>query len=241
MIVSRKAAQIEPQLSVGVVIVAAGKSRRMGGTDKLFAPVHGRPLLAHCLETFNRSELIRAVSVATSALNLPRVRRLLDDCGIMKPSSVVEGGARRQDSVARALAALRHVDIVLVHDGVRPFIDDSMIRRAVEEAREWGAATAAVPVKDTIKIAASDMTVSDTPVRTSLWAAQTPQAFTIDLLRRAHREVAYDVTDDAAMVEAIGRPVKLFMGSYDNIKVTTPEDIQVAESIARRRSQDVTA
>ena len=210
----------------------------MRGTDKLFAPISGRPLLAHCLETFNNSELVRAVSVATSATNLSGVHKLLDDFGPTKPTQVVEGGARRQDSVALALAALKDIDIVLVHDGARPFVDERMIRSAVEEAREWGAATAAVPVKDTIKIAGPDMTVSGTPVRTSLWAAQTPQSFAIDLLRRAHLEICRNVTDDAAMVEAMGRPVKLFMGSYDNIKVTTPEDLLIAESIARVRSQD---
>ena len=100
---------------------------------------------------------------------------------------------------------------------------------------DFGAATAAVPVKDTIKVATPEMTVASTPVRDTLWAAQTPQSFELNLLREAHSQVKHDVTDDAAMVEALGHPVKLFMGSHENIKVTTPEDIPVAEAIARAR------
>ncbi len=207
----------------------------MEGRDKLFIPILGRPLLMYCLDAFERSPHVDRIAVATAAENAQRVRGLASRCEIGKLASVVPGGARRQDSVYNAFNALGDVDIVIVHDGARPFVDDATIDCSIEEARSWGAASAAVPVKDTIKVATPDMTVASTPVRDTLWAAQTPQSFNVDLLREAHSRIRHDVTDDAAMVEALGRTVKLFMGSHENIKVTTPEDIPVAEAIARAR------
>ena len=217
---------------VGVAVVAAGESRRMRGVDKTFATIAGRPLLVHSLETFDRSPSVNSISVATSVSRIEAVQDMVREYGFSKVLSVVEGGARRQDSVLNALRALGEVDIVLIHDGARPFVDQPTIERAAAAANEWGAASAAVPVKDTIKVVDSDLSVVNTPLRDHLWAAQTPQAFRLDILLRAHSEVSRDVTDDAAMVEAIGHPVKLFMGSYLNLKVTTPEDLLFAEAIA---------
>ena len=217
---------------VGVAVVAAGQSTRMRGVDKQFATIAGRPFLARSLETFDRSPSINSVSIAASASRVETVREMVRKCGLVKVVSVVEGGARRQDSVLNAVRALDNMDIVLIHDGARPFVDQPTIERAVAAASEWGAASAAVPVKDTIKVADGNLAVVDTPSRDLLWAAQTPQAFHLDILLRAHSEISRDVTDDAAMVEAIGHPVKLFMGSYLNIKVTTPEDLLFAEAIA---------
>ena len=213
-------------------MVAAGQSSRMRGVDKLFVTLAGRPLLAHSLATFDRSPLVNCMSIAASVTRIETLRELIVKNGFAKVVSIVEGGARRQDSVLKAVRGLGEVDIVLIHDGARPFVDHCIIDRAVAAASEWGAAVAAVPVKDTIKVVDSDLSVVDTPSRDGLWAAQTPQAFRLELLLRAHSEVSRDVTDDAAMVEAIGHPVKLFMGSYLNIKVTTPEDLLFAEVIA---------
>ena len=231
-----QSAEPKPVLSlsngVGVAVVAAGESRRMRGVDKQFATIAGRPLLAHSLETFDRSPSVRSISVAASASKIEAVREMVGEYGFGKVVSVVEGGARRQDSVLNAVRELGKVDIVLIHDGARPFVDQPTIERAVATASEWGAAIAAVPVKDTIKLVDSGLCVVDTPSRDRLWVAQTPQAFRLDILLRAHSEISRDVTDDAAMVEAIGHPVKLFMGSYLNIKVTTPEDLLFAEAIA---------
>ena len=231
-----QSAEPKPVLSlsngVGVAVVAAGESRRMRGVDKQFATIAGRPLLAHSLDTFDRSPLVNCISVAASASGIEAVREMVREYEFVKIASVVEGGARRQDSVLNAVHGLGDVDIVLIHDGARPFVDQPTIDRAVSAANEWGAAIAAVPVKDTIKVADGNLAVVDTPSRDLLWAAQTPQAFHLDVLLRAHSEVSRDVTDDAAMVEAIGHPVKLFMGSYLNIKVTTPEDLLFAEAIA---------
>ena len=207
----------------------------MEGRDKLFIPVLGRPLLLYCLEAFQNSPQVDRISIATASGSVAHVRDLALEYGISKVVAVALGGARRQDSVANALDALGDVDIVMVHDGARPFVDGAIIERAIDAVRESGAATAAVPVKDTIKVASPDMTVASTPPRNTLWAAQTPQSFDLELLREAHRTISDDVTDDAAMIEMLGRPVKLFMGSHDNIKVTTPEDIPVAEAIAKAR------
>ena len=212
--------------------MAAGQSSRMRGVDKPFATIAGRPLLVHCLETFDRSPLVDSISVATSVSRIEAVQDMVREYGFSKVLSVVEGGARRQDSVLNAVRGLGDVDTVLIHDGARPFVDQPTIERAAAAASEWGAAIAAVPVKDTIKVVDSGLSVVDTPSRDRLWAAQTPQAFRLDILLRAHAEVSHDVTDDAAMVEAIGHPVKLFMGSYLNLKVTTPEDLLFAEAIA---------
>ena len=227
--------------AVGVAVVAGGVSSRMEGRDKLFIPILGRPLLLYCLEAFQNSPHVDRISIATASGSIARVRDLAFEHGVSKVASVTPGGARRQDSVANALDALGEVEIVMVHDGARPFVDDAIIERAVDAARESGAATAAVPVKDTIKIASPNMTVASTPPRDTLWAAQTPQSFDIELLREAHRTISDDVTDDAAMVEMLDRPVKLFMGSHANIKVTTPEDIVVAEAIARARLEKSSA
>ncbi len=220
---------------VGVAVLAAGNSRRMHGVDKLFARIAGAPLLAHCLESFNASSQVGQIVIAASESSIGAIQGLTDEYQIHKVRSIVEGGARRQDSVLNALRELEGCEIVLVHDGARPFVDGDMISRAVETALASGAACAAVPVKDTIKVVGDDMMVVKTPERSSLWAAQTPQAFRYDLLFRAHREVTNDATDDAAMVEALGHPVKLFRGSYENMKVTTPDDIPIAQAVADSR------
>ena len=225
---------------VGVAIVAAGESRRMGGMDKLFAEVAGKPLIAYCLEVFDRSPDIDSIAIATSPANVEPIQGMVAERRLNKVASVVRGGARRQDSVLAALERLTDADIALVHDAARPFVDERIIRDAIAAAREHGAATAAVPVKDTIKVASEDMTIVSTPPRDSLWSAQTPQSFERGLLLEAHASVSGDVTDDASMVEAAGHAVKLFMGSYDNIKVTTPEDLYLAEAIARARGGSAT-
>ena len=223
--------------TAAAIVLAAGESRRMDGVDKLFAPVGGTPVLLRSLRTFARSEAVDSVVVAAARGGIGRVRQLAREVAVgvdsRKPIIVVEGGARRQDSVAAALAEIRGAEIVLVHDGARPFVSGRVISDAVRNAAEYGAAVPAIPVKDTIKLAAADMTVADTPPRSRLWAAQTPQAFRADILREAHRRVSADATDDAAMVEALGIPVNLFAGDPRNIKITAPEDLAVADAIAR--------
>ena len=221
--------------------MAGGVSRRMQGRDKLFVPILDRPLLLYCMEAFERSPHVDCIAIAAAPESVARVQKLSSKHSISKLVSLVIGGERRQDSVANALNSLGEVDVVMVHDGARPFVDDQIIQRAVDTALESSAATAAVPVKDTIKVASPHMTVASTPLRDTLWAAQTPQSFDPNLLLEAHRTISDDVTDDAAMIEMLGRPVKMFMGAYYNIKVTTPEDIPVAEAIAKARRETLSS
>ena len=159
----------------------------------------------------------------------------MEESGWHKVKEVCSGGRRRQDSVRAGLNSLHDTEWTVVHDGARPCIEGDLITRGLLEAKETGAAVAAVPVRDTIKLAGSDLLVTKTLARSSLWAAQTPQVFKMEILSRAHRTVLEDATDDASMVEQIGTTVRIFMGSYENIKITTTADIPVAEAILRAR------
>jgi len=202
----------------------------MGGTDKLFVHLAGRPLLAHVLGRLQECRLVHRMVLVVSSANLQRARDLVAEYGIDKLSAVCRGGPRRQDSVRLGLEALGPCDLVLVHDGARLLIEP-VISEGLEAARETGAALPAIPIADTVKVAGPDGTVDRTLDRSRLWAAQTPQVFRYDLLLRAHREVTAEVTDDAAMVEALGLPVKLYPGSPLNIKVTSPEDLRLAQGL----------
>ena len=223
--------------SVGAVVVAAGKSSRMGGLDKIFTPVLGQPLIAYSLAQFETFAPVTQVALVLDEGFLERGETLVRQAGYHKVARVCRGGARRQDSVRSGLESLSPCDLVVIHDGARPCLDHSMLSRGLAAAQEWGAAVAGVPVKDTIKSASSQDLVLDTPSRETLWAAQTPQIFRYPLLWDAHQRCRQLVTDDAAMVESLGHPVKMFLGSYENLKVTTPEDLAVAEVFLKARSR----
>jgi 2-C-methyl-D-erythritol 4-phosphate cytidylyltransferase len=216
----------------GGIIVAAGSSTRMGGVDKLLQPLGGRPLLAHSLAVFAGRPRIERLIVVASEANLEAVRAL---AAYFAGISVVPGGARRRDSVLCGLQALEGCDIVVVHDGARPLVTAALIDAALDGALEAGAALCAVPVADTVKRANATGLVEATVARDALWLAQTPQAFRAELLRRAHAATEVDATDDAALVELLGEPVRLVPGSRDNLKVTTPEDLALAEALIAAR------
>ena len=219
--------------TVGVVIVAAGRSTRMGGVDKTFAPILGLPLVAHTIDRFEASPQVDQVVLVLAAESLDRGRKLVLERGYRKVAHVCAGGERRQDSVRNGLELLSPCDWVLVHDGARPCLDQAMLERGLNAATECGAAVAGVPVKDTIKLVSPDQMVQETPDRSLLWAAQTPQVFRFSMLLEAHRTCTADVTDDASLVESLGYPVKMFQGSFQNIKVTTAEDLVIAEAFLR--------
>ena len=221
------------QTKIAAILLAAGGSTRMNGVDKIVVPLLGRPLLEYSLQQLAESASIDSIVVVAGGNNAGAVRSLANQDKI---TAVCTGGPRRQDSVRAGLDHVGSATHVLVHDGARPLIDAPLVSRMVEAASMYDAAIAAVPVKDTIKMAGDDMTVLKTVPRDKLWSVQTPQIFDADLLRTAHRNIASDVTDDASMVEMLGHQVKLFMGSYENLKVTTPEDIVMAEAILRSRS-----
>ena len=221
---------------LGAIVVAAGSSRRMEGPDKTFAPLLGRPLLSYCLMALHSSSVVSSIVLVLSRNNLAKGRELVESNQWDKVDQLCTGGHRRQDSVSNGLRYLSDCEWVLVHDAARPLLDEDLIQRGLSAALEAGAAVAAVPVKDTIKVTDSQGLVVDTPSRDTLWAAQTPQIFRRDLLEQAHRQISETVTDDARMVELIGRRVKVFQGSYDNLKVTTPEDLTIVEAILAARS-----
>ena len=225
------------EATVGAIIVAAGSSTRMVGVDKTFAPLLGRPLITHTLDRFEEFPQVAEIVLALAADSVELGRSLVRDRGYRKVSQVCAGGARRQDSVRAGLEALDPCQWVMVHDGARPGLDSALLLRGLEAAAASpdGAAIAGVPVKDTIKVVDVDGLVADTPPRETLWAAQTPQIFGYDLLCRAHAEFEGDATDDAMMVEALGCQVSMFTGSYENLKVTTPEDLVVMDAVLRGR------
>jgi 2-C-methyl-D-erythritol 4-phosphate cytidylyltransferase len=212
------------------VIVAAGAGTRMRGADKLFSVVAGRPLLAHSISAFESCEPIDRIVLVVSEANLERGRSLVAEEGFAKVVVVCTGGPRRQDSVKRGLAALGPCDWVAVHDGGRPLVRPGLIARGLEAARETGAAVPVLPLADTIKEIDETGAITRTLNRSRLVAVQTPQVVRYDLLVRAHDEVADDVTDDAAMVEALGCSVATFEGSSRNVKITTAEDLMLAEA-----------
>ena len=215
--------------SAGAVVVAAGKSARMGGVDKIFASLLGKPLICHTLDALETCPSITDIVLVVDADSLDHGRKLVRRHGYRKVSSVCSGGQRRQDSVLCGLQALSPCEWVVIHDGARPCLDAAILQRGLEAAQESGAAVAGVPVKDTIKVVSRQGAVEATPDRESLWAAQTPQVFRLDVLWDAHRRCTDAVTDDAMMVESLGGQVKMFSGSYENLKVTTPEDLLLAE------------
>ena len=223
--------------NVGVVIVAAGRSSRMGGIDKTFAPLLGRPLIAHTLDHFESSSLVDQIVLVLAEDALERGRQLVQDHGLSKVAHVCAGGQRRQDSVRNGLELLAPCDWVMVHDGARPCLDEAMLKRGLDAAAEYGSAVAGVPVKDTIKRVSDGQMVAETPDRSLLWAAQSPQIFRYDILLEAHRTCTEDVTDDAAMVESLGHPVKMFLGAVQNIKVTTADDLVIAEAFLKSTSR----
>ncbi len=170
------------------------------------------------------------IALVLSSENIERGRDLAAEYGMTKISPICLGGPRRQDSVRLGLEALGECDWVLVHDGARLLVNP-LLSEGLEAAQETGAAVPAVPITDTVKSAGPDGIIERTLDRGRLWAAQTPQVFRYDLLLRAHREITADVTDDAAMLEALGLPVKLYPGSPLNIKVTKLEDLRTAEAL----------
>ncbi len=222
---------------VGAVIVAAGKSERMGNADKMFAPLGVEPLLLRTTRPFQQCSQVDQIVVVVSGEREMQCRHLVTGPAWSKVSDVCLGGRRRQDSVAEGLKRLTDCDWVIIHDGARPLVTVELIERGLEAAKETGAAVAAVPVSDTIKVSGEDGAVRETPPRQNLWAVQTPQVFSIGIISDAYQNADEDVTDSASLVERLGYRVKIFMGSNDNIKVTTPADLALAEILWQKHER----
>ncbi|WP_421382611.1 2-C-methyl-D-erythritol 4-phosphate cytidylyltransferase [Bacillus salacetis] len=224
-----------------VIIPAAGQGKRMkAGKNKLLLELEGRPILIHTLEVFERDSDCEGIILAVHSDDKEALAELAVTHEITKVKNMVLGGKERQDSVYNALKSVENAEMVLVHDGARPFIAGSVIKELVKEAEIRGAAIAAAPVKDTIKKAA-DGVVQETIERSSLWQVQTPQAFRTQLLMDAHQRAereGFTGTDDASLVERMGEEVGIIESDYDNIKITTPEDLYFAEAILAKRRQN---
>ncbi len=221
------------------VIVSAGKGQRFSeGRKKQFVSLAGKPVLAHTLDRFERCPLVEAVLLVIGEEDIDYCfREIIEKYQYKKIFHVVPGGKHRQDSVKNGIDALSgDVEIVLIHDGVRPFITEEMIENAIRSAIRFQAVVLAMPVKETIKMADPDGKVLRTLDRNSLWQVQTPQAFQAGLIRQALRKASEDGflgTDDASLVERLGVEVHIVPGSYSNIKITTPEDLVLAHHLLR--------
>ncbi len=214
----------------GAVIVAAGNASRMGGIDKVMAPIGGEPMIVRTVRAFQECDCISEIVIVTRPDLIVPIQDLCHEFG--KVRCVVAGGANRQESVGNGLNALSgKVELAAIQDGARPFATWQMIDRVVRAANTYGAAAPAVPVKDTIKVVSGGV-VDHTPERKTLQAVQTPQVFNFDLLRGALKKAQEDgaeVTDDCSAVERLGMRVKIVEGDERNIKVTTPMDLKIAE------------
>lgn len=224
---------------VSVVITAAGKGTRMGmSRNKQYIDILGKPVLARTITAFESCDKIDEIIVTVNEADIDYCKScVINKYGFNKVKAIVAGADTRQRSVYNGLKSVsQNCEIVLIHDGARPFIDTACIEKCISEARLNGAVCAAVPVKDTIKQTDADGFVDKTVDRSSLWSIQTPQTFEYALIMQAHEraeEDGFTGTDDAMLAERLGRKVRLVMGSYYNIKITTREDIAIAEAICR--------
>jgi 2-C-methyl-D-erythritol 4-phosphate cytidylyltransferase len=221
-------------MKADAVIVSAGKGQRfMEGKKKQFYLLAGKPILAHTLNKFETCPLIHSIVLVVGEEDMDYcMNEIIEKYHYRKISQIVPGGRRRQDSVKNGIDALsKDVEVVVIHDGVRPFVTQAMIEESIHSAVRFGAVVVAMPVKETIKIAHLDGTVLKTLDRESLWQIQTPQTFQVHLIKEAFHKAAEEGfvgTDDASLVERLGVKVHILPGSYTNIKITTKEDLMLA-------------
>lgn len=225
---------------MNLLIPAAGMGRRMGSDrNKLLLTLLGKPLLAWTLLAAEASEKIQWIGIMGQLTDFPDFEQILTDLNLTKPVKLIEGGATRQESVYNGLQALpESAENVLIHDGARCLATPDLFDRCAEALNSCQGLIAAIAVKDTIKIVDDQGLILDTPDRSQLWAAQTPQGFKVKLLKECHDKgkiLGWEVTDDAALFEKCNLPVKIVEGEETNLKVTTPVDLAIAEFILRQR------
>lgn len=216
------------------VVVGAGIGQRMG-KDKAFLELAGKPLIAWSVDTLQNCDLINEIVLVLHKNKLDEGYELMKKYRWNKISAICAGGELRQDSVRNGLLSISRSDWVIVHDGARPFLTNKLISDGIAAAAETGAAVACTDVKDTIKLVDDNEIVTQTLNRNRLRAVQTPQVFRLDLLKKSCELITSEVTDDAGIVEMAGYRVRLYPGDYGNIKVTTPDDLLLAEIIAQGR------
>lgn len=232
-------------MKIGAVCLAAGRGTRMGSRiQKQYLLLEEKPVIYYALKAFQESRVDQIVLVVPPKEEEYCQKEIVEKFGFSKVTAVVGGGKERYHSVYRGLSAFTDIDYVLIHDGARPFLTQDIIERTIEGAGQKGACVAGMPVKDTIKIADKDGNIESTPERSKVWQIQTPQGFKFSLIKKAYETLLEQekegktegllVTDDAMVVEHFGKcKVKLVLGSYENIKLTTPEDMAVANAFMK--------
>lgn len=222
------------------IVLAAGQGKRMGtSVQKQYLEVAGKPVLYYSLHAFEESAIIDEVVLVVGQGQEAYCREeFVDKYQFKKVVAIVEGGKERYHSVWNGLQAIEK-GYVFIHDGARPFVTEEILSRAYEEVKKWKACVVGMPVKDTIKVTDDDACVKETPDRRFLWMIQTPQVFSCELVKAAYgmlmQKEEIQVTDDAMVVESmLGIKVKLVLGSYENIKITTPEDLKIAEIFCKK-------
>ena len=234
--ISQGMRKVLPLKRCGAVIVAAGSASRMGGIDKVMAPLRGEPVILRTVRAFQETDAIREIVIVTREDLIMPVSDLC--AGLDKVKAVVVGGGSRQESVWLGLNALsKGIELAAIQDGARPLVTPALIDRTVRAAHSYGAAAPAIPVKDTIKVEKSGL-IESTPDRSTLRAVQTPQVFDFDLLRGALQKARNDgaeVTDDCSAVERLGMKIRLVEGEERNLKVTTPLDLKIAELLLEEK------
>ncbi len=225
-------------MKTSVVIVCAGNSTRMGGVNKILLPLGDRKVIGVTMQAFQSCESVYEIIIVAREDDIPAIQAEAEAAGITKLAACTTGGATRQESVINGIRKIsKETELVAVHDGARPLVKPEHIERAIKDASVFGGATLGVPVKDTIKTVDGGLII-DTPPRSSLYITQTPQIFKRNLYFEGidfALEHGLDFTDDCQLVEAIGGKVAMTVGDYTNIKITTPEDIDIAEVLLRRR------
>ena len=219
------------------IVLAAGQGKRMHSKiQKQFLEIGGKPVLYYSLRCFQESPLIQDIILVTGEESISYCKEeIVQKYGFTKVSAVIPGGKERYDSVYAGLCECRDCEYVLIHDGARPFVTEEILKRGLQKVKETGACVIGMPSKDTVKLSDEEGYVKETPNRKCVWTIQTPQIFSYPLIREAHDSIRQKdmskITDDAMVVEQeTGAKVALAEGSYQNIKITTPEDLLVAES-----------
>lgn len=225
-------------MKTSAVIVCAGNSTRMGGVNKILLPLGGRKVIGVTMQAFQQCESITEIIIVAREDDIPAIQEEAKAAGITKLSACTTGGATRQESVINGIRKIsKEAELIAVHDGARPLVKPEHIEKVIKDASVFGGATLGVPVKDTIKTVDGGLIV-DTPPRSSLYITQTPQIFKRNLYFEGidfALEHSLDFTDDCQLVEAIGGKVAMTVGDYTNIKITTPEDIAIAEVLLKQR------
>lgn len=223
------------------IILAAGRGTRMKAeVNKQYLLLEGEPIIVHTIVGFEKSPLIDEIILVINENDVEVCKKnILNKYKFKKVKKVILGGKERQRSVYNGILEVdKESEVVLIHDGARPIVTEQVIERCIRGAKEYGAVSAGVPIKETIKIMKADRFVDFTPRREDVWITQTPQAFKTDIIRKAH-EIAIEEdilgTDDAMLIEHMGEKVKMVEGDYENIKITTPEDLITVEAILSRK------